>query len=220
MPKILNMKSININGQLRTEFGKKFTRQLRSQNLVPGVVYGGEQGLNFSVPEKELKNLVYTSEFQLVVLHLENKTYQCIIKDLQFDKVSDQLIHIDLLELTESKKVKATLPLKFVGNAAGVKVGGKLVIKMKSLKIKTLPQYLKEHIEVDITHLELNQNIRVEDIKEPNFEILNSPRIPIVSITLTRQLKQEEASASSAASANTNTAASQAKPEAKKEVKK
>jgi len=138
---------------------------------------------------------VYTGEFQLANVNVDGKTYRCILKDLQFDKVSDSLIHVDLLELVEDKKVIATLPLKFVGTSIGVKGGGKLVIKMKSLNVKTLPKYLKETIEVDITNLELNANIRVEDVKDPNFEIMNSPRIPIASVVMTRQLKQEEATA-------------------------
>jgi large subunit ribosomal protein L25 len=138
---------------------------------------------------------VYTGEFQLANVNVDGKSYTCILKDLQFDKISDALIHVDLLELVEDKKVIATLPLKFVGTSVGVKGGGKLVIKMKSLKVKTLPKFLKETIEVDITSLELNENIRVEDVKDSNFEIMNSPRIPIASVVMTRQLKQEEATA-------------------------
>ena len=88
------------------------------------------------------------------------------MKDLQFDKVTDELAHVDFLELVEDKKVIATIPIKFTGAAVGVKGGGKLVTKMKSLKVKTLPKYLKENIEVDITNLELNGNIRVEDVKD------------------------------------------------------
>jgi large subunit ribosomal protein L25 len=126
---------------------------------------------------------------------VEGKSYRCILKDLQFDKVSDALLHVDLLELVEDKKVVATLPLKFTGAAAGVKAGGKLVTKMKSLKIKAFPKDLKENIEVDITNLELNGNIRVEDVKTEGMEILNSPRIPIASVVMTRQLKQEESAA-------------------------
>ena len=189
------MKSITIEGHLRTENGKKAARQLRSQENVLGVIYGGAQEVNFYAPAKAFKSLVYTSEFMLAQVTVEGKTYKCILKDLQFDKVSDALIHVDLLELVEDKKVIATLPLKFVGTSAGVKGGGKLVIKMKSLNVKTLPKYLKETIEVDITNLELNANIRVEDVKDPNYEIMNSPRIPIASVVMTRQLKQEEATA-------------------------
>ncbi len=195
------MKSITIEGQLRTETGKKATRQLRSQDLVPGVIYGGEKEISFAAPSMAFKTFVYTPEFQKAEIKLNGKTYNCILKDLQFDKVTDKLIHIDLMELVEDKKVIADIPIKFTGVSKGVKEGGHLIIKMKSLKVKSLPKHLKEQIEVDITNLELNGNIRVEDVKEANYEILNSPRIPIASVVLTRQLKQEEATATPVAGA-------------------
>jgi large subunit ribosomal protein L25 len=187
------MKSITIEGHLRTENGKKAARQLRSQEMVPGVIYGGSSEINFYAPAKAFKSLVYTPEFQTANVTVNGNTYKCILKDLQFDKVSDSLTHVDLLELVEDKKVIATIPLKFTGAAAGVKAGGKLITKIKALKVKTLPKYLKEAIEVDLTPLELNGNIRVEDVKADNYEIMNSPRIPIASVVMTRQLKQEEA---------------------------
>jgi large subunit ribosomal protein L25 len=195
------MKSITIEGQLRTGTGKKATRQLRSQDLVPGVIYGGEKEISFAAPSMAFKALVYTPEFQQAEVMLDGKTYNCIMKDLQFDKLTDKLIHIDLLELVEGKKVIADIPIKFKGVSVGVKNGGHLIIKMKSLKIKTLPKYLKQFIEVDITNLDLNGNIRVEDVKEAEYEILNSPRIPIASVVLTRQLKQEEAATPAAGAA-------------------
>src|SRR3954470_13925284 len=139
------MKTITIEGQMRTEHGKSATRQLRSQELVPGVIYGGAQEINFAAPVKAFKGLVYTPNFQLADVSVEGKSYRCILKDLQFDKVSDELIHVDLLELVENKKVVATLPLKFTGAAAGVKAGGKLVTKIKALKVKALPKDLKEN---------------------------------------------------------------------------
>ncbi len=122
-------------------------------------------------------------------------SYKCVLKDLQFEKVSDRLIHVDFLELVGSKKVIVNIPIKFTGAPAGVKEGGKLVIKIKSLKVKTLPEHLSENIEMDLTDLKLNENVRVQDVKAPNMEILNSPRIPVASVTMTRQLKQEEAKA-------------------------
>jgi large subunit ribosomal protein L25 len=195
------MKSITIEGQLRTESGKKATRQLRSQNLVPGVIYGGEKEVNFSAPAASFKSIVYSPEFKLAEVTVDGKMYRCILKDIQFNKVSDALNHVDFLELVEDKKVIATLPLKFVGVPAGVKAGGKLVTKIKSLKVKTLPKYLKEFIELDLTALELNGNVRVQDVVAENMEVLNSPRIPIASVTMTRQLKQEEATAPKAAAA-------------------
>lgn len=190
------MKSITIEGVLRTESGKKATRQLRSQQLVPGVIYGGKKEVNFSAPASALKPIVYTANFMLAEINVDGATYKCILKDLQFDKVTDELNHVDFLELVDDKKVIATLPLKYVGTPAGVKAGGKLVTKMKAIKVKTLPKYLKEVVEVDISSLELNGNLRVQDIPAENMEVMNSPRIPIASVTMTRQLKQEEAAAS------------------------
>jgi large subunit ribosomal protein L25 len=189
------MKSITIEGQLRTGFGKAATRAIRSQEMVPGVIYGGEKEVNFYAPAAAFKPLVYTPEFQIAEVKVEGKTYRTILKDLQFNKTTDLLTHVDLLELVEDKQVIADIPLKYVGTSKGVKEGGKFVSKINSLKVKTYPKYLKEQIEVPIDNLELNGNIRVEDVKEENYEFLNSPRIPIASVVMTRQLKQEEAAA-------------------------
>ena len=190
--------------------GKKATRQLRSQELVPGVIYGGAKEINFAASAKALKPIVYTPEFMQAEVNVDGGTYTCILKDLQFDKVTDELLHIDFLELVGDKKVVATLPLHLTGVSVGVKGGGKLVVKMKSLKVKALPKDLRESITVDITNLDLNGNIRVEDVKVENMEILNSPRIPIASVVLTRQLKQEETTAANAAPAAASKAAAPA----------
>jgi len=193
------MQTIIIEGQLRTGLGKQATRQLRSEGKVPGVIYGGARELNFSAPVTAFKNLVYTPDFQLAEIKLEGATYRCIMKEIQFDKVTDDLNHVDFMELVEDRKIVATIPLKFTGAAKGVKDGGKLITKMKSLKVKTFPKFLRENIEVDLTNLELNGNVRVEDVKEANYEILNSPRIPVASVVLTRVLKQEETTAATGA---------------------
>ena len=206
------MKTVTIEGHLRTEAGKKVARQLRSQENVLGVIYGGATEVNFYASAKAFKPLVYTSEFQLAEVTVEGKTYKCILKDLQFDKVTDALIHVDLLELVNDKKVIATLPLKMVGVSVGVKAGGKLIVKMKSLKVKALPKDLREFIECDITNLDLNGNIRVQDVNAPNMEILNPPRIPVASVVLTRQLKQEESAAPAAGAAAPAAAAAKAAP--------
>lgn len=151
--------------------------------------------MNFYAAASALKPLVYTSEFMLAEIKVDGKSYRCILKDLQFDKVTDLLNHVDFLELVDDKPVIANLPVKFTGNAAGVKAGGRLVVKMKTIKVKALPKDLREVVEVDITNLELNDNIRVEDVQLDGVEKLNSPRIPMASIVMTRQLRQEEAAA-------------------------
>ena len=208
------MKSITIEGQLRTESGKKATRKLRSQKMVPGVIYGGSKEINFSAPATAFKDIVYTPDFMVANVIIDGNSYRCILKDLQFHKVSDLLLHVDFLELVENKKIIANLPLNYIGVPEGVKAGGKLVTKMKSLKVKLFPKHLKEHIDVNIEKLELNENIRVEDVIMENMEVLNSPRIPIASVTMTRQLKQEESTVPKTAAAAP--AVKAAAPEAKK----
>jgi large subunit ribosomal protein L25 len=178
---------------------------------VPGVIYGGAQEVNFIASAKTFRPLVYTPSFQLAEVQVDGKTYRCILKDIQFDKVSDELIHVDLMELVEDKKVVATIPVKYTGTAAGVKAGGRLITKMKSLKVKTFPKYLKEQIEVSIENLEIGGNIRVQDVKEDNYEILNSPRIPIASVVTTRALRQEESTTPGAVASTVAPAAAPAK---------
>ncbi len=204
------MKSVKIEGKKRSGLGKKATRHLRSEGQVPAVIYGGNETVHFSAPVLAFRTLVYTPEFQLAEITVDGTNYRCIMKDLQFDVVTDDLNHIDFLELDESRKVIATLPLKFVGQSQGVKDGGRLETKMKSLNIRCFPQFLKEHIEVPIDNLLLHGNIRVEDVKVDNMEILNSPRIPIASVVTTRALRTEEAATAKAPAAAPKAAAPKA----------
>jgi large subunit ribosomal protein L25 len=156
------------------------------------VIYGGEKTIHFSAPAASFRHLVYTPDFQLAEISVDGQTYKCIMKDLQFDVVTDSLTHIDFLELVDDRQVVANLPLKYTGQPEGVKAGGRLELKMKTIKVRTLPKHLKEAIEVNIANLQLNENMRVEDIVAENMEIMNSPRIPIASIVMTRALKQAE----------------------------
>ena len=214
------MKTITIEGQIRTEFGKTATRQLRSEEKVPGVIYVGAKEINFSAPATAFKSIVYTPDFMLAEVKVDGVSYKCVLKDMQFDKVSDKLIHVDFLELVGDKKVTVSIPIKFTGVPEGVKEGGKLAVKMKALKVKTIPEYLLEHIDVDLTDLKLNENIRVQDVKAKNMEILNSPRIPIASVAMTRQLKQEEATVVKVAPAADVKASPDVKPAAPEKNKK
>lgn len=186
------MNSVKIEGTSRSEHGKSASRRLRSEGQVPCVIYGGTETVHFSAPILAFRTLVYTPQFQLAEITVDGKMYRCILKDKQFDVLTDELSHVDFLELVEDKRVVATLPLKFNGQPAGVKAGGRLEIKMKALKVRTLPKYLTEAIEVDITDLQLNGNLRVQDVNAEHMEVMNSARIPVASIVMTRALRQAE----------------------------
>jgi len=193
------MKSVKIEGKKRSELGKKATRQIRSEDQVPAVIYGGTETIHFSAPVMAFRTLVYTPEFQIAEISVEGKEYRTIMKDIQFDVVTDELNHIDFLELVEDRMIIANMPLHFSGQSQGVKDGGRLELKLKSLQVRTYPKYLREHINVDITDLQLHGNIRVQDVEIENIEILNSPRIPIASVVTTRALRQADTEAAAAA---------------------
>ncbi len=195
------MNIVKVEGTKRSELGKKATRQLRSEGNVPAVVYGGEGEVHFYAPAMAFRSLVYTPDFQIAEITVDGKTYRTILKDLQFDVVTDALNHIDFLELVEDRKIIANLPLKFVGQPKGVKEGGRLELKLKTLNVRTYPKYLRESIEVNIENLELYANLRVQDIQAnlENIEIMNSARIPVASVVTTRALRQAEQEAATAA---------------------
>jgi large subunit ribosomal protein L25 len=186
------MKTVAINGQLRSEIGKKHARAIRSEGKVPGVIYGGANTVSFSTTQRELKPLVYTPDFQYAEVTVEGKKYKCIVKDLQFHKTTDELTHIDLLELVDDKPVLATIPIKYTGQSIGVKNGGRFVAKANTVKVKCLPKFLVESIPVPIDTLEIGKNLRVEDVKSEGITIMQNARIPIASVVTTRALKQAE----------------------------
>lgn len=192
------MKTITIEGQLRTEFGKGATRRLRSEGHVPAVIYGGAKEINFFAPAAAFRHIVYTPDFIMVKVQVDGATHDCVMKDLQFDKVTDELIHVDFVELVANKPVTVNIPLNFVGTPAGVREGGRLVVKVKALKVKVTPENLVENIEVDLSKMRVGDNIRVQDVKTENLIVMNSPRIPVASVTTTRQLRQTESQAGAA----------------------
>lgn len=185
------MKVVTIEGQLRSDFGKKASRHIRSEGKVPCVIYGGSSNVHFTTTPKELKTLVYTPEFKKAQIKVDGKEYTCILKDLQYDKITDEVIHLDFLELVPGKKVNAKVPLNFTGQSVGVKAGGRFVVKMSSINIRTSPENLSAAIDVDITNLEIGKNLRIEDIKVENTEIMHHNRIPVAAVVITRALKQE-----------------------------
>ncbi len=189
------MKTIKVQGELRSEIGKSVSRRLRSEGKVPAVIYGGNEPVHMTVTPLSVRKLVYSPEFQIVEVDVNGQTRRCIMKDLQFDVVTDELNHIDFLELVEDKKVIADLPINFIGQPQGVKDGGRLVIKLKTVKVRTYPKNLVAQIDVNIDNLQLNGNIRVQDIPAEGMEIMNPPRIPIASVVMTRALRQAESDA-------------------------
>jgi large subunit ribosomal protein L25 len=188
------MKTIALTGTSRTELGKKSTKALRNANLVPCVLYGGENNLHFSVAPMALRDLIYTNEFRVAEVTVGDDVRQAIIKTVQFHPVTDKIMHVDLLELVEGQSVKAEIPIRLVGVAKGVKVGGVLMQKIRKIKVQTTPDKLSAFINVNVEHLALGKSIRVREVQvEEGIEILNSGGIPLASVEVPRALRSAEA---------------------------
>jgi large subunit ribosomal protein L25 len=111
------------------------------------------------------------------------------LQDIQFHPVSEIILHADFLLLVDDKPIKMDIPVKFVGTAPGIVAGGKLMIKLRSIRIKATPANMPESITLDISGLQLGKAIKISSIEIENFEILNSPRVTVATVDIPRALK-------------------------------
>jgi len=176
------MKQVSLSGSTRQGVGKTDAKSLRYEGKVPCVLYGGKTQVHFSANEKDFKELLYTPNVYKVDLTVDGKNYAAIVKDAQFHAVSDQLLHVDFLELFEDKKVKIDIPVRINGTAKGVKSGGKLIIKTRKITITALPKDLPEFIDVEVTKLNIGQVARVKDVTPSNFEFVSGPMTVIAYV--------------------------------------
>ncbi len=183
------MKSIELKGAVRKSIGKKDSKKLRLEEKTPCVLYGGKENVHFSVEMQNLKKLVYTPNVYLVDLEIDGAKHKAILKDMQFHAVTDEIIHIDFLEVFEDKSVEISVPVSLNGLAVGVKAGGKLQVLNRKLKVKALPKDLPDTLEIDITKLALGKSIKVGDVSFENIEMLNAKNTVIAAVKLTRAAK-------------------------------
>lgn len=190
------MKTIEINGSKRANISKQEVKNLRGSEMVPCVLYGGEEQVHFSTDLSSFKGLVYTPDVHMVKLSVDGKEYHCVIQDVQFHPVTDVIIHADFLQVFDNKPVTMSIPVKLTGASEGVKMGGKLVTKYRRLKVKALPANLPDFITVDISSMKIGDTIRVRDLNLSDVTLLESPANVIVSVNMTRNVSAEAAEAS------------------------
>ena len=191
------MKSIAISGSPRENVGKRDAKELRYQSLVPAVLYGGATQTHFSVSAADLRPVVYTPDVHFIDITVAGVTTQAIIQDIQFHPLTEQILHVDFLLLDPKKPVTVEIPIKLTGSSPGVKAGGKLVQKLRKLRVKALPNDHQDTIDVSIEPLEVGKSVRVSEVKVDKLTILNAPEDTIVSVTTSRALRQAEQEAAS-----------------------
>ena len=196
------MKTIEIKGSVRTDIGKKATRELRKNNGVPCVLYGvkkDENGLpvatHFTVTVEGLRKLVYTPNIYLVNLDIDGTVVTAIMKDIQFHPVSDAILHVDFLQVEENKPVAMEVPVQLEGLAEGVRAGGKLALQIRKLKVKALYSAIPERLVIDVTPLGLGKTIKAGELSYEGLELLNAKDAVVCAVKLTRAARGAQAAA-------------------------
>jgi len=189
------MKTFDLKGTVRTDLGKKATKAERVGENVPCVLYGGAENTHFTTTISDIRKMIYTPEVFVVNLDIDGKKTTSIMKALQFHPVTDKVLHIDFLQISEDKPVVVELPVKLEGLAEGVKAGGKLALEMRKLKVKGLYTQIPENIVIDVTELGLGKSIQVAKVSVANLEILNAKNAVVAQVKLTRAARGAAATA-------------------------
>lgn len=180
------MKSITIQGTKRESVGKKSTKALRDAELVPCVVYGGAETLNFSAEERSFKGLVYTPDAHTVSIEVDGQTIPAVLQDIQFHPITDKILHADFYQLADDKPVVMEVPVRLTGRAKGVVSGGALRQSFRKLKLKALPANLPDEIVVDVTPLKIGNKLYVGDIKTDGFSFMHPDNAVVVAVKMSR----------------------------------
>ena len=186
------MKEINLTGQLRSDLGKKASKSLRKEGLIPCNMYGiatndgKPAAFSFTVPMTELRKLIYTPHIYLVNLTVDGKLHTAILKEIQFHPVTDSVLHVDFLEVNEEKPITIGLPVKLVGLAQGIRDGGRMSLSLRKLNVKAPYKSLPEHLDVDVTALTIGKSIKVGQLSYEGLELVTGKDVVVCSIKMTR----------------------------------
>ncbi|MEI6696854.1 MAG: 50S ribosomal protein L25/general stress protein Ctc [Bacteroidota bacterium] len=184
------MKTVSMSGSLRENVGKKDAKMNRKNGKVPCVLYGGKDQIHFLTNEKDFKDIIFTPEVCFIDLEINEKQYKATLQDVQYHPVSDNILHVDFLQISEDKPIIMSVPIKVIGTSPGVLRGGKLVVKMRKLKVKGLPNVLPDDVKIDITPLDIDDFVKVNNLKVEGVEFLNVPTSIVVLIKPTRGVEE------------------------------
>jgi large subunit ribosomal protein L25 len=192
------MKTIEIIGYRRANLGKNDSQKIRQEGNVPCVLYGGNEQVHFYAPVILFRDLIYTNEAHFVHLNIEGEESQAIMQEVQFHPVSEIILHVDFLRISEDRKIKMDIPTRLVGQAPGVAKGGALVRKRASLKVFAFAKDMPDHIDVDCSELDFHHSVKVGDLKFAGLEFLDPKQASIAVVEVPRAAKLAEETAAAA----------------------
>lgn len=183
------MKTTQLKAQARADMGKRFTKQLRKAEKVPGVIYDNSAVTHIVLDHKELTKAVYTADTYIIQLDVEGTQQDAIIREIQFHPITEKMLHVDFLSIAGDREVDVMLPVQLVGTPAGVVKGGKMAVKLRKIKVKGIPSKLPDYVEVDVSRLGLGETIKVGDIKNDKLTILSASSAALASVEIPRSLR-------------------------------
>ena len=196
------MLEINLSGKKRTDVGKKASRMMRKEGLVPCNLYGEKRGSNglpeaisFSVPFSELRKVIYTPNIYVINLDIDGEKHIAIIKELQFHPVTDAPLHVDFFEVTPEKPITVGVPVNLVGLAAGVRLGGRMSLSIRQIKVTAPYKQIPEKLDIDVTNLEIGKSIKVGSLKFDGLELATPAEVIVCSVKMTRAAQAAAAAA-------------------------
>ena len=190
------MKTFELTGTPRSEYGKKAAKAFRKENLVPCNLYGNGENTTFVVSVDDVRKLIYTPDTMAVALTIGETKKMAVVKELQFHPVSEDLFHIDFLEVTEQKPVTVAIPVQLSGHAEGVKAGGKLSLEMKKLKVTGIYTQIPNRVEIDVTSLGLGKKLYVGAVEmAEGLKLMNPADACVAQVKATRASQQAAAAA-------------------------
>lgn len=186
------MKEINVTGQKREALGKKASKALRKEGLVPCNLYGlAEQdgkpvAKSFAIAMTELRKIIYTPHIYVINLVIDGESHTAILKDIQFHPVTDAVLHVDFLEVNDQKPITIGIPVKLTGLAQGVRDGGRMNLSIRKIEVKAPYQQIPEHLDIDVTALQIGKSIKIGQLSFEGLEIVTGKEVIVCSIKMTR----------------------------------
>ncbi len=194
------MRTIPIEAELRQTLGRRNARRLRRQGWVPAILYGANiqengtpRGIPIQIKRKDALTLARQYRAYFVELQIPNHpSYKTIVKEIQFHPVTDEVIHIDFQTVVEGRKIVLEVPVQLKGVPEGVVKGGMLVRKLRKVRVEVLPEAVEEVLEVDVSHLDLGQSLRIRDLARPGWRFLYPEEVPVATVEIPRRLRVQE----------------------------
>lgn len=185
------MNTVSLSGALRSHVGKKDAKAQRKQGKVPCVVYGGKEQKHFTLNQIDFKEIIFTPEVNIIKIELGDKTYETILQDIQYHPVTDEVLHADFLELTPGKAVTLAIPVELQGTAPGIIKGGRLLLKLRKLRVRGLIEDIPQHIVLNVSKLDLGKSIKVKEVMNDKLQFLDPANAVIVNVKTARGIADE-----------------------------